>query len=101
MTMAETLDRVAIAAACQRHGARRLRVFGSATTEEFEPGRSDVDFLVEFHDGRGGYFDDYFDLKTSLEEITGIPVDLISAKAVRNPFFARMARSQAVEIYAS
>ena len=101
MTKADTLDRAAIAVACQRHGARRLRVFGSATTNDFKPGRSDVDFLVEFHDGRGGYFDDYFELKSSLEEITGTPVDLVLAQAVRNPFFVRMARSQAIEIYAS
>lgn len=34
---------------CQRFGVRRLDVFGSASRgTDFEDGRSDVDFLVEF-----------------------------------------------------
>jgi uncharacterized protein with HEPN domain len=38
-----------IAGVCRRHGVRRLEVFGSAVREvDFDPARSDVDFLVEF-----------------------------------------------------
>lgn len=37
----------AIAEACERHGVIRLDAFGSALRDEFRPGRSDVDLLVE------------------------------------------------------
>ena len=46
--------RAEIAALCRRFGVRRLAVFGSAARgADFDPARSDVDFLVEFaaHDG--------------------------------------------------
>jgi uncharacterized protein len=33
---------------CARFGVRRLEVFGSAAGEEFDPSRSDLDFLVDF-----------------------------------------------------
>src|SRR5439155_16574437 len=47
---------------CQRHGVRRLELFGSATSERFNPVTSDLDFLVEFAPakGDGGYADRYF-----------------------------------------
>ena len=40
--------REAIVDVCARHGVSRLDVFGSALGDEFRPGESDVDFLVEF-----------------------------------------------------
>jgi uncharacterized protein with HEPN domain len=38
----------AIAELCRRFGVRRLDLFGSAATGRFDPGSSDLDFLVEF-----------------------------------------------------
>lgn len=99
MTKADTLDRAAIARACQRHGARRLQVFGSATTDEFAPGHSDVDFLVHFQDGRGRLFTDYFNLKQELEGITNTTVDLVMVDAIENPYFRQMVYSQAIDVY--
>ena len=40
--------RQAIARACRRHGAIRLDAFGSALRDDFTPGESDLDLLVEF-----------------------------------------------------
>jgi uncharacterized protein len=37
-----------IVALCREYGVARLEVFGSAATGAFDPGRSDVDFLVEY-----------------------------------------------------
>ncbi len=48
MIAATLLDPAVIARACERHGVLRLRVFGSALTDRFDPARSDVDFLVDF-----------------------------------------------------
>lgn len=83
---AALLDLEAIRLACVRHGVTRLRVFGSATTEHFDQA-SDVDFLVDFAPDNPNLFHDYFDLKFELERITGRPVDLVDASAVRNPYF--------------
>jgi uncharacterized protein len=42
-------QRPAIASICRRYQVRRLEVFGSAARgADFDPERSDADFLVEF-----------------------------------------------------
>ena len=38
----------AIIEACVRHGVVRLDAFGSALRDDFRPGTSDLDLLVEF-----------------------------------------------------
>ena len=101
MGTAALLDLEAIRLACVRHGVTRLRVFGSATTEHFDPQASDVDFLVDFAPDNPNLFHDYIDLKFELERITGRPVDLVDASAVRNPYFRASALSTAEELYAA
>jgi predicted nucleotidyltransferase len=76
-------------------------MFGSATTDRFDPERSDVDFLVEFTPGAADPFDDYFGLKEDLELLLGRSVDLVMEKAVRNPYFAASAASSAQDVYAA
>ncbi|MGA0566426.1 nucleotidyltransferase family protein [Rathayibacter sp. KR2-224] len=96
-----TLDREAIAAVSRSHGVARLRVFGSALTDRFDPERSDVDFLVDFLPNNDNLFHDYFDLKDELERIVGRPVDLVDASAVRNPYFKASAFASAQDLYAA
>ena len=88
-----------IAGACEEHGVARLRVFGSALTDRFDAQRSDVDFLVDFLPGREDAFRDYFDLKQDLERIVGRDVDLVVARAVRNPYFRASAFGSAQDLY--
>lgn len=73
---------------CRKHKVRRLFLIGSALGEGFEPERSDVDFLVEFepHE-RKGFDDVYFLLLADLKALLGSEVDLIEARAQRNPYF--------------
>ena len=40
----------AITELCRRFGVRLLHLFGSAATGRFDPGRSDLDFHVEFEE---------------------------------------------------
>ncbi|MGV9710793.1 nucleotidyltransferase family protein [Gordonia sp. NPDC003424] len=101
MPTAIPLDAEAIAAACSRYGVERLRVFGSVLTDSFDPGRSDVDFLVEFRIGRENVFHDYFDLKSALEQIVGRDVDLVMANAVKNPYVAESIFGNAEDVYAA
>ena len=46
-----SIPKDALAEFCQKHGIRRLAVFGSALREDFGP-ESDIDVLVEFEPDR-------------------------------------------------
>jgi uncharacterized protein len=98
---APILDIDAITALCQRHRVRRLAVFGSAVTGEFDPSSSDVDFLVEFHSDAERLFDAYFGLKEGLEVLLGRPVDLVMPSALENPYFAAAVERTKQELYAA
>ena len=80
----------AIAEACERYRVIRLDAFGSALRDEFRPGRSDVDLLVEL-DSMEPYarVDAYFGLLEDLRAILGEQVDLVISGAVKNPYIAR------------
>ena len=90
--MTEILEskRDAIAKACKCHGVTRLDAFGSALHDDFQPGQSDVDLLVEL-----GPMDSYarvnayFDLLEDLRAILGEQVDLVVSGAVKNRYIAR------------
>ena len=73
-----------IFAACQRYGVERLDLFGSAAGKDFDPGRSDLDFVVAFERREPpNLFDRYFGLKEDLENLLGRKVDLVMEGALR------------------
>lgn len=77
----------AIATACRLHQVQRMHVFGSALRTDFDPNRSDLDLLVEFKAIEPTQLVRvYFDLERQLLEITGKPVDLVMADAIRNRY---------------
>ncbi|MEJ8835579.1 nucleotidyltransferase family protein [Ramlibacter sp. AN1133] len=79
--------RTEIARVCRLHRVRRLEVFGSAARGiDFDPERSDADFLVEFEPGSHPGLDTFFGLKDDLEALLRRKVDLLQARAVRNPY---------------
>ncbi|MDE2229317.1 MAG: nucleotidyltransferase domain-containing protein [Alphaproteobacteria bacterium] len=80
--------RTELSALCRRFHVRRLDLFGSAARADFDPTRSDIDFLVEFDRGHPDAFSlaTYFGLKESLEALFGRPVDLVEPRAVENPY---------------
>jgi predicted nucleotidyltransferase len=79
-----------IAELCRRFHVRRLDVFGSAARGDFDPARSDLDFVVEFEREHPlGGLEIYFGLKEALEALFGRKVDLVSEGAVRNPYLRR------------
>ena len=89
--MARILEskREQIAAACARHGVLRLDAFGSAVRDDFRPGDSDVDLLVEFGPmDPHTRVDAYFDLLDELRDILGAEVDLVMVDAVKNRYIA-------------
>jgi predicted nucleotidyltransferase len=80
--------RAAIAEICRRYRVRRLEVFGSAARgDDFDPARSDADFLVEFEQNAElSALEEYFGFRDSLAQLLGRPVDLVEAGAVKNPY---------------
>lgn len=62
-----------------RCGARNLRVFGSVARGAARPG-SDLDVLVELDKGRSLL--DIVALKQDLEDILGLPVDVVTEAAL-------------------
>lgn len=73
---------------CRRHRVQRLELFGSAAGDQFDPERSDVDFLIEFQPlAEGERADVYFGLREGLESLFKRPIDLVMSRAIRNRFF--------------
>jgi uncharacterized protein len=90
-----------IAALCRRFEVARLDLFGSATTDAFNPASSDFDFLVEFTAaGRDRAFDNYFGLKEALSDLLNRPVELVTRSSIRNPVFKAEVERTAKAIYA-
>ena len=84
---------------CSRHGVRRLYAFGSVLTENFDTD-SDIDLLVEFEPmSPSTYTDNYFELKTSLQEIFNRPIDLLEENAITNPYFRSSLDAQKSLVY--
>ncbi len=96
------LHREELRALCRRFHVRRLDLFGSAARGDFDPARSDLDFLVEFNRSAPQHpFDAYFGLKEALEELFGRPVDLVEAGAVRNPYLKASIEQSRENVYAA
>ena len=89
-------------ALCRRHRVKALWAFGSATTEDFDPARSDIDLLVEFLPGTdGGFSHPYFGLLDDLRALFGRDVDLVMTTAVRNRYFRESLERSKAPIYAA
>jgi hypothetical protein len=71
---------------CREYRVRRLAAFGSILRADFDPVRSDADFLVEFEAVPVGVrMENYIALREALGSLLSRPVDLIEDGAVRNP----------------
>jgi predicted nucleotidyltransferase len=72
--------RAALLAAASRRGASNLRVFGSVARGNHDD-QSDIDFLVDFEPSRS--LVDVAGLILDLQEILGVPVDVVEASTLR------------------
>jgi len=83
-------NKARLAEECRRFGVRRLEVFGSAARDDFDPAKSDFDFIVIFADKTPGtYADRYFDFAAAIEQVLGRKIDLLTERCIRNPYFRR------------
>lgn len=92
--------RAAIALLCRHHAVRRLAVFGSAARgTDFDPDRSDADFLVESEPASGLVA---LERHLGLAECSERPVDLVERDAVeesRNYIRRRQILASAEAVY--
>jgi len=84
---------------CIKYNVESLFAFGSITTDEFKD-ESDVDLLVSFMPMTPeDYADSYFDLVDSLEALLKRPIDLVTEKSLRNPYFIDSINKAKSKIY--
>jgi predicted nucleotidyltransferase len=77
-----------IAEACRQFGVGRLEVFGSAARGDFDAQKSDLDFIANYLPPlHPGVADRFLGLADALEKIFARPVDLLTERMIRNPYF--------------
>lgn len=92
----------ALESLCKKHRVARLDIFGSAASSHFDPASSDVDFLVEFEPrDPGPLADAYFGLLADLEQLLERRIDLVTPRAIRNPYFQREVNETRRTLYAA
>lgn len=76
-------------AACHKFGVLRLEVFGSAARgDDFDPEKSDLDFIAEFQrPGPMNAFRQFFGFILALEDVFGRTVDVVEMPGVTNRYF--------------
>jgi predicted nucleotidyltransferase len=94
--------RATLSALCQKYDVRRLDLIGSAARDDFDPAGSDLDFVVEFSNfDATNAADRYLGLLVDLEDLFGRKIDLVSYRAIRNPYFKRVVDETRVMLYAA
>ena len=83
---------------CREFKVRELQLFGSAMGGEFDPSRSDLDFVVDLSSTD---WDSYWGLLTGLEALFERKVDLLEKQAVRNPYLIRAIKANRAILYAA
>lgn len=100
-TVEKHLDEIRALAAS--YGVEKLEIFGSVMTPEFDPERSDVDFIVHYPPGYefGSFGKRLFDLEDSLAELLGRSTDVVMTSALKKDSFRRNAELTRTVIYES
>jgi uncharacterized protein len=73
---------------CKKYHVLQLFAFGSIVKNNLKKD-SDIDFLVYFKDDLPllEYADNFFDFIYDLEALFGRKIDMVSGKAMKNPYF--------------
>jgi predicted nucleotidyltransferase len=91
-----------IADLCVRYGVARLDVFGSALRDDYRPGESDLDLLIDFGTMEGYQKAvAYFNILEDLQALLGVNVDLVMIGALTNPYLAKDIQQSRRLLYAA
>jgi predicted nucleotidyltransferase len=88
--------KIAIAELCRQLGVSKLDVFGSATRPDFDPARSDFDFILAFDHHGPDSARRFIAFTEALESLLGRPVDLVFDRAMKPRFRDFVAGSREV-----
>ena len=84
---------------CKQYGVKSLFVFGSVASNTGNAD-SDIDLLVDFNTTDPlTYADNYFGLKFRLHDLLKRKIDLLEARALKNPFLKQEIDSTKVLVY--
>ena len=94
-------NRAALAQLCRQYRVRTLYLFGSATSDRFDPSRSDLDFLVCFADRQpnGEYANRHLGFAEDIERLFNRPIDLVTEQSIRNPYLRHEIESTRQLVY--
>lgn len=85
---------------CQSHHVKQIYAFGSSVSGDFDPGKSDIDLLVEIDEPdpieRG---EKILSLWDKLEAFFKRKVDLLTNPNIRNPYLRQSVNESKVLIY--
>lgn len=84
----------------KENGVKRAYAFGSVCSDRFNEA-SDIDLLIDFdeHLDPVTYGENYFIIAQSLESLLGCPVDLVTQRSVKNPYFRKTVEQTKTVIY--
>ncbi|TAL70861.1 MAG: nucleotidyltransferase [Bacteroidetes bacterium] len=85
---------------CRENHIKKLSLFGSVLNDDFEPGRSDIDILVEFYHGKYPSLFQFAGLEIELSELLAQKVDL-KTKEDLSKYFREEVINSAVTIFDS
>src|SRR5690606_38325999 len=96
-------NRTVIAKICNKYKVRELYLFGSATSNAYDPENSDIDFAVLFGSDIPveDMADHYFGVIEELEGLLGKPIDLITLQSIKNPIFKEELNKTMIPLYAA
>lgn len=82
-----------IDAFCRKYGVVKLEAFGSVMTDEFDPGRSDIDFIAYFASDvpPEPWYQRRMEIEAAFAAVIGHVVDVGLPSALTDPFFRHVA----------
>jgi uncharacterized protein len=87
---------------CRRYGVTQLEIFGSAIRADFDQNRSDIDLIVRFRDEQSkGLFERYWGLAEELGKFFDRPIELLTERMIRNPYFRAAVDAERQTLYTS
>ncbi|GAB4047314.1 nucleotidyltransferase family protein [Spirosoma litoris] len=84
----------------KENGVKRAYAFGSVCTDRFTE-TSDVDLLIGFDESLDpvSYSENYFTIAHALESVLNRPVDLVTERSLKNPYFITVLEQTKTAIY--
>ena len=85
---------------CKQYKVKSLYTFGSVNTPNFTD-KSDIDLLIDFDQDISieDYTDNFFTLREKFSKLFKRDIDLVTRRALSNPFFIQDVEQSKVLIY--